>query len=395
MRVCILQTVLDPYKGANHLPLFAAVANVSFIIVCNRSKAEPKDLPKNVEVVTVPGRTGSYYYGFSDRRFASLVLRRYPAISPFWKQFDVLHFNQVMGPAFRRLRARQQPMLFTIHHPVTVDREIAMQESGMVDGLLWRVKYMRLVAWQKAMCRTCDRVMTVSQTVKDRLQKDYGCPADLIAIIPNGVDGSVFTPDTRDPLFDVIALGSFIHPRKGFRYVAEAYRALAAKGYRIADVGRRSDAQIMVLQSIPGVTIHGTVDQQTVQSLIQRSSVLISTSLYEGFGLSLIEALACGRPSFAFGGGAVPEVLREIDVSFIIPVRDTQTLVARVAGFLRHSEADRQKKGERYRAVTLQHYALDSSAMALRMLYAQMRREGLARITSESSQGSYGFAIKR
>src|SRR3990167_1766660 len=76
MRVCILQTVLDPYKGANHLPLFAAVANVSFIIVCNRSKAEPKDLPKNVDVVTVPGRTGTVTTStFFGRSFGSALLR--------------------------------------------------------------------------------------------------------------------------------------------------------------------------------------------------------------------------------------------------------------------------------------------------------------------------------
>lgn len=372
MRVCILQTVLDPYKGANHLPLFAAASNVSFVIVCNRSKALKGDLPKNVEVVTILGRTGPYYYGMADARFASLVLRRYPAVSPFWKQFDILHFNQVMGPSFRRLQKTHKPMLFMIHHPVTVDRAVAIEESSFIEGLLWRIKYTRLVAWQKAMCRTCDRVMTVSQTVSDRLQKDYGCPAERITIIPNGVDGSVFTPDPAVALFDVVALGSFIHPRKGFRYLAQAYRVLAAKGYRIADVGRRSDEQIAVLRSIPGVTLHGTVDQPTVLSLVQRSSVLISTSLYEGFGLSLIEALACGRPVFAFGGGAVPEVLTPIDPSLVVPVRDTHALVSRVETFLRLPEAERAKKGVQCRETVLDCYSIDAAAKVLRSLYRRM-----------------------
>lgn len=372
MRVCILQTVLDPYKGANHLPLFAALSDVSFTIVCNRSKARPGDLPRNVEVVTVPGRTGSYYYGFADARFASLILRAYPAGSAFWKQFQILHFNQVMGPVFRRLRGAGVPVLLTIHHPVTVDRDIAVEESSGVVAMLWRLKYARLVAWQKAMCATCHHVMTVSQTVSDRLQKDYGIADDRITIVPNGVDGSVFFPDTAVPLFDVIALGSFIHPRKGFRYLAEAYRALGAKGFRIADVGRRSDVQVAVLRSIPGVTMHGIVDQPTVQRLMQRSSILLSTALYEGFGLSLIEALACGRPALAFAGGAVGEVLSPIDADLVVPVRDTSALVEKAEAFLCLSETEKRQRGEEYRKKVLESYGIEKAAKSLRSLYANI-----------------------
>lgn len=373
MRVCILQTVLDPYKGANHLPLFAAASEVSFTIVCNRNKARKDDLPANVDVITVPGRIGPYYYGCADALFARSVLRRYPASDPFWKSFDVLHLNQVMGPAFRRLQGSGVPVLFTIHHPVTADREIALQESGVIQGILWRLRYALLISWQKRMCSACDRVMTVSKTVSDRLKNEYHCPPDRISIVPNGVDGTVFTPSAEAPLFDAIALGSFMHPRKGFRYLAEAYRTLAAKGYHIADVGRRSDAQIAELRSIPGVTVHGTVDQATVRSLVQRSSVLISTSLYEGFGLSLIEALACGRPAFAFGGGAVSEVLKGIDPPLVVPVRDTETLVSRVDAFLRLSEKERLERGKQYREAVLRLYPLQDASVTLRNLYSSMR----------------------
>lgn len=372
MRVCILQTVLDPYKGANHLPLFAALADVSFTIVCNRSKARPEDLPSNVEVVTVPGRTGPYYYGFADARFASLVIKKYPAQDPFWKQFQILHFNQVMGPALRQLRIADVPMLLTIHHPVTVDRDIAVEESSIISGLLWRLKYARLVTWQKAMCAACDRVMTVSQTVSERLQKDYALGKGQITIVPNGVDGSVFSPDPTPPLFDVIALGSFIHPRKGFHYLAEAYRVLAAKGLRIADVGRRSDHQLAILNTISGVTIHGTVDADTVRTLVRRSSVLLSTSLYEGFGLSLIEALACGRPAFAFGGGAVKEVLSPIDPALVSPLRDTKALITNIEAFLRLSDAGKKQCGDRYRVGVLSHYSMEKAAKQLRDLYTEL-----------------------
>lgn len=374
MHVCVLLTVLDPFKGGNHLSLFAALPEVKFTIICNRSKAETCDLPKNVTVITVPGRTGSYYYGFADARFASLVMRKYPPTDSFWRQFHILHFNQVMGPKLRTLKAAGVPMLMTVHHPITADCEVATQESSPAAAFIWQLKYLRLVSWQKAMCNTCDQVMTVSQTVSQRLQKDYGISSNHIAIVPNGVDGSVFVPDTSSSLFDVIALGSFIHPRKGFRYLLEVYQALDAQGLRIADVGRRSDEQMHALKKIRGVTVYGTVSQNDMVRLLRQSSVLVSTSLYEGFGLSLIEALSCGKPAFAFGGGAVFEVLGPIDPSLCVPSRDASALAECVRAFLSLSLADREERGARYRRAVEELYPLRASASALAHLYHEMCR---------------------
>ncbi|MFA7681907.1 MAG: glycosyltransferase family 4 protein [Candidatus Peribacteraceae bacterium] len=370
MRVCVLQTVLDPFKGGNHLPLLSAVPEVQFTIICNRSKAHVDELPANVHVLTVPGRIGPYYYGCADFRFAQLLLKQYPPASDFWKQFNIIHCNQIMGPALRKLRGCGVPLLFLIHHPVTVDRGIALAESCGLSALQWRAKYALLVRWQKQMCSVVDHIATVSQTAKNRIISDYGCHREKVSIVPNGVDGKVFIPgDLSVTDFEVIAVGSFIHPRKGFSYLLEAYRALADRGYRIADVGRRSDAQRDALATIPQVTQFGTVQHEELVSLIQRSATLISTSLYEGFGLSLIEALACGRPAFAFDGGAVREVLKPIDENLVAPLRDASEIVDRVGSFLDLPEATRIKRGKDYRDAVLEQYSLQHSGRALSVLY--------------------------
>jgi glycosyltransferase involved in cell wall biosynthesis len=220
------------------------------------------------------------------------------------------------------------------------------------------------------MCSVVDHIATVSQTAKNRIISDYGCHREKVSIVPNGVDGKVFIPgDLSVTDFEVIAVGSFIHPRKGFSYLLEAYRALADRGYRIADVGRRSDAQRDALATIPQVTQFGTVQHEELVSLIQRSATLISTSLYEGFGLSLIEALACGRPAFAFDGGAVREVLKPIDENLVAPLRDASEIVDRVGSFLDLPEATRIKRGKDYRDAVLEQYSLQHSGRALSVLY--------------------------
>lgn len=375
MRVCVLMPVFDAFKGGNHLPLLAACRDVQFTILTNSTKPKSPELPPNVTVETLNARLGPYYYGIADRRFGHAVLHRYPVSHSFWKQFDVLHLNLIVGTPLIKLRKTGRPIVYVVHHPLAADRDVTWQESSGFTALLWRLKYWPLVCGQRAFCRTMANVLTVSQTVAQRIIREDGASSDAVTVVPNGVDGSVFTPaDLHQSDFDVIAIGSLLHPRKGFRYLLQAYQALAAKGFRIADVGRRSDEQQTALRKISDVTMFGMVEHDQLLKLLQRSSALISTSLYEGFGLSLIEALACGRPAFAFDSGATKEVLDPVDPSLIVPIRDVDQLVARVEAFLRLPVEERVRKGNECRQAVLKLYPLENSAGQLKKLYETASR---------------------
>ncbi len=381
MRVCVIMSVLDTFKGGNHLPLLAALPDIQFTVVTNRVKTGAGDaLPLNVSVEIIPGRLGSYYYGIADWRFAALTLKEFSPHHPFWKQFDVIHLNQVLGARFAKLQASGVPVVYAVHHPVTADRAVAIEESCGWESFFWRMRYALPVMAQKKLCSNISCVMTVSSTVRQRLVADYGCDPKNIHIVPNGVDEEEFTLSDKKPSFDAIAVGSFIHPRKGFPYLADVYRKLSAEGKRIADVGRRSQAQENILRSIPGVTVFGSVKHQQLVDLMQTSSVLVSTALYEGFGLSLIEALASGHPAFAFDGGAVSEVLRPIDLDLVVPLRDTKELARRVSAFLASDPAERTRIGIAYRERVVGNYSLTTSADALRRLYGSLSARRLKTI---------------
>lgn len=373
MRVCVLMPFLDVYKGGNHLPLFAALPDIQFTVLTSRVLPKGAAFPANVQVIDMQLRLGSYYFGCADWRFAHAVLQMYPVDHPFWKGFDIIHLNQVLGPQFVQLKKTGVPVLYAIHHPVTADREVAVSETSGHERFVWRMKYFFPVRWQKKLCRSLPQVMTVSQTVRSRLARECGIPPEKISVVLNGVDGGRFAAAfDQAPEFDVIAVGSFLHPRKGFPYLLKVYAALAAQGIRIADVGKRSPAQRSQLEKLTGVQLFGTVPDDRITELIRRSSALLSTSLYEGFGLSLIEALACGRPAFAFDAGAVSEVLSPIDPSLVVPLRDTAALVHCVREFLALSLEERLQRGHRYRETVLKQYSLQTSAGALRGVYAQI-----------------------
>jgi glycosyltransferase involved in cell wall biosynthesis len=365
MHVCVIAPILDAYKGGNHLPLLAACSNTQFTILTNRTKPENPELPSNVSVITLQKRLGPFEYGVRDTRFAQSVLSAYPPKSDFWKQFDVIHLNQTLGAGFVKLNATGLPVLYAIHHPVTADRQVAVAETGAVGSLIWSAQYLPMIRGQKKLCKNISHLMTVSQTMRTRIAKDYACDPQKISVVKNGVDGDVFTP-VDDTDHDIIAVGSFLHPRKGFRYLIEVYKALSKKGYTIADVGRRSDEQRAALEKINNLTVYNVVEADQLVSLIQHSECLISTSLFEGFGLSLIEALSCNRPAFAFDVGAVREVLAPIDPSLIIQPRDVRGMNERVDQYLRSD------KREEYRSKVLELYSMEKSASALEALYQSL-----------------------
>ncbi len=336
---------------------------------------KPRDavLPANINVIELPGRSGPYYYGSADFLFASRVLGRYPAHDPFWKDFDVIHINQCLGLPFTRLTDSSVPILSLIHHPASVDRRIAIRESHGLGRLQWSARYASLVFMQKKLTQKFPHIATVSRASAEDIARDYEIPPEKISIIPNGIDGSLFASAVDEtPEFDAIAIGSFVHPRKGFPYMLETYRKLAEKGCRIADVGRRTEEQLHALKKIAGVKVYGSVPHEVLTMVLRKSSVLLSTALYEGFGLTLIEALAMGRPAFAFEGGGVREVLDPIDPSLVVASRRSDLLVDRVMQFLALPDVERRSKGSQYRTRVLDLYGIEKSASALKNVYEKI-----------------------
>lgn len=385
MHVCFVILSLDVFKGGNHLPLLGSVPGVRFTVLTNSVKPRDAVLPQNVRVECLHERLGPYYYGIADTLFARAVLRRYPPAHSFWKQFDVIHLNQVLGRRFLALRDTGVPVLYAIHHPVSADKDVSLAESPFFSGLRWRMKYAFLLRGQRLLAKGMPTLMTVSRSMADRLSREFSRNPSDIRVVQNGVDGAMFhsAEHSDQDTFAAIAIGSLLHPRKGFPYLLSVYRELAAHGWKIADVGRRSASQQAALADIPGLTAYGTVDHEAMLSLLQRSSVLLSCSLFEGFGLSLIEALACGKPSIAFAVGAVPEVLTPVDPTLLVPPRDTAAMVLRVERFLALSSQERSSFARRYREAALRLYPLEGSGKALARVYASLAHSPALDIAAE------------
>lgn len=148
-------------------------------------------------------------------------------------------------------------------------------------------------------------IVTLSPSSRDELVDDLGFDADRVTVVPPGVD-PFFTPGGSKAERPVaVAVGRLV-PVKDFPRLVRVMSAVRARvpdvelvivgeGYErdaILDEVRRHDAQ-------DWVTLAGRVSHEELRSLYRRAWVAVSTSVREGWGMTLTEAAACGTPAVA------------------------------------------------------------------------------------------------
>lgn len=340
MKICYITTGLDQYKGGGEVLLgIINSLKTRHEITVYTAETNVKNPDFNLQVLRI--NEWPYYYGLFDYFFAKKVTAKILAEK---KQFDLIHVNQVVGSPLLRLGNIGIPVIYEIHHPATADLEAALDfERSPLRRLAWRLKYLPIIRAQKKLAKKFP-VLTVSRTSAGKISADYGVAEKDISIIYNAIDTDIFKPTAPKEPNTVISVGSFIHPRKGFDYLLKIYRDLDKNGVKILDVGRRPAWGLKELSKLKNVTRFGTVSREELIKLYSRATVHISPSRYEGFGLSILEAMACGTPTVAFAVGGAREVLEQIDPELLTPAGDVDQILKKVYSILGNKNSQKYDK---------------------------------------------------
>jgi glycosyltransferase involved in cell wall biosynthesis len=150
--------------------------------------------------------------------------------------------------------------------------------------------------------RRAARVFAISQRTKDDLVELYGLPPEEIAVTPLAADPEFVPGGTRRDY--VLFVGS-IEPRK--RPLVAADAALAA-GRQLVIAGPERDPELVAQLRERGAELRGFVEKEELVRLYQEAAAVLVPTVYEGFGLTAAEAMACATPVVAAPDPAVREV---------------------------------------------------------------------------------------
>jgi glycosyltransferase involved in cell wall biosynthesis len=190
------------------------------------------------------------------------------------------------------------------------------------------------------------RVLTLSEASRAQLIDAYGCVPDHVRAVSPGVDHGVFRPGLsggrrRVGAPYVLSVALF-HPRKNFAAVRRSVQDLADAGlpHRLAIVGSRPPdprgaeferQAIAELDGHPGrIAVFSGLPTSELAELMAGADVFCLPSLFEGFGLPALEAMACATPVVVSDRGALPEVVGDAGLLVSPEPREVSAAVRRV-----------------------------------------------------------------
>jgi glycosyltransferase involved in cell wall biosynthesis len=203
---------------------------------------------------------------------------------------DVLHCPTQRAPTRSRV-----PLVVTFHdlavlrHPETFNR--------------WTRTYSRRVL--PGVVRAATRLIAVSEFTKRELLDLLEVPPEKVRVIPNAV-GEPFTADGDAAGGDYVLAVSTLEPRKNLARLVEGYRRAGLNGLPLLVAGAAGWGSVRVEGG--GVRWLGEVQDEELARLYRGARAVAYVSLYEGFGLPVLEAMACGAPVVAGRNAALEEV---------------------------------------------------------------------------------------
>ena len=321
-----------------------------------------------------PFSIDSVYRGIDA--YVARNLHRYPGLRGVYAYED--------GALIQFARARQLGIRCLYDLPIgywRVNREISLEETELQPG--WRGTLNALADSAKKLERK-DREIELAETIfvastftRKTLESYPGWSAGKakrVVVIPYGTPEPV---DEERPLtkreqpLRVIYVGSLTQ-RKGLAYLAEAVKKLGA-AVRLTVVGRKVGSSELLDRFCDEHRWIASLPHAEILAEMGRNDVLVFPSLFEGFGLVIGEALSRGVPVITTPHTGGPELIRDGQDGFIVPIRNSEAIAARLLRLYEDrdllrtmSESARARAGE----LSWQGYR-DGTAAAVREAIAQ------------------------
>lgn len=286
------------------------------------------------------------FYEFTSTRIALSSLLANFSIRAYFKlrelerehHFDIVHDNQTLSYGVWAAKRDGFPVVATIHHPLSFDVRNHMRQARTVyekaRRLLWSPWIM-----QEAVARRLDRVIVVSETTRGDVETSFELPREKVRVVHNGIDTEIFRPlpEVQRRPDKILYVGNSEDRNKGARYFLEALSLLQDEiDFRVAFVDNARHNLKLAPRLVDEMRLNsrveftGRIPRDELVRHYNDARLFVTSSVHEGFGLPVAEAMACGTPSIATDIGAYREIVEHGKSAWLVPPADSRALAGAI-----------------------------------------------------------------
>ncbi|MDG2093356.1 MAG: glycosyltransferase family 4 protein [SAR86 cluster bacterium] len=359
LKILILSYRSAPFGGGQGIyvkDLSQALVNLGHEVTVFSGPPYP-ELDKKIVLIQSPGLNLFETFNFKDR-FFKFINHKDKTTSDFYEFFSVL-FGGFPEMRTFGVRAKKHvlknnydlvidtqsvsygmeyiqiltPLIEVIHHPITMDLKYELSTSNNLIYRFSRHRWYSFLRMQKKVAPLLKNILTPSNNSKKDISKEFHVKPENISVIHNAVDSNIFRPypEIKNLPQRLITTASADVPLKGLDF---SLYALADLSKEFQDIellvigtlrkGGHTDRLIKKLNLNERVTFKTGITKDEIAQEYAKSSVAIVSSLYEGFGYPVAEAMSCSIPLIATDVASIPEITDNFAI--LIPPKDSDAI---------------------------------------------------------------------
>jgi glycosyltransferase involved in cell wall biosynthesis len=359
LKILILSYRSAPFGGGQGIyvkDLSQALVNLGHEVTVFSGPPYP-EFDKKIVLIRSPGLNLFETFNFKDRffkfinhkdkttsdfyEFFSVLFGGFPEMRTFGvrakkhvlkNKYDLVIDNQSVSYGMEYIQILT-PLIEVIHHPITMDLKYELSTSNNLIYRFSRHRWYSFLRMQKKVAPLLKNILTPSNNSKKDISKEFHVKPENISVIHNAVDSNIFRPypEIKNLPQRLITTASADVPLKGLDF---SLYALADLSKEFQDIellvigtlrkGGHTDRLIKKLNLNERVTFKTGITKDEIAQEYAKSSVAIVSSLYEGFGYPVAEAMSCSIPLIATDVASIPEITDNFAI--LIPPKDSDAI---------------------------------------------------------------------
>ena len=359
LKIAILSYRSAPFGGGQGIYVYElskALNNIGHHVDVISGPPYP-ELIADIELIKLPGLNLFSTFQFRERlkiffhtknkslddwyEFSSTLMGGFPELQTFGnrakiflsdKNYDAVIDNQSISFGMIDIQ-KSKPLIEIMHHPITKDYFYDLKFARGLVQRLSKMRWFSFLKMQKKVAKQIKVVVTPSLNSKQDIHHDFKVPMQNIQVIPNGIDFNNFCalPNIVPRVNGVITTASADVPLKGLDFSLHAIARLKSEypDIKLTVIGSpraegHTERLIKRLKLEEQVSFKTNLTKEEITHEYAKSSVAVVSSLYEGFGFPVGEAMACATPLVATNVASIPEITGSF--AQLIPAEDEEAI---------------------------------------------------------------------